>query len=315
MSRRLVGPDGKVLEALQELTRLAVQARTGERSRLMLDVAGHRAERRSALVELARTVIAQVRTTGEQQAIEPDDRLRAQGRARRGRCGRPRLGFRGRRAAPPRRRPAWMTPSFHVELTPRRAPPTMDAAVSAESPAPEPTDWRCPAPLTARAGEGPAHLRRRRLWPPRSSGTGGARRTVRLHPRGQRGLPRAGGAAGAAPALGAARAQLRGGPPGPALGADVIDVGSGAGLPGLALAIARPDVRMHLVEPMLRRTNWLWEPSRTLGLDERRGGPRPGRAVPGQLSAPVVTARAVARLGELARWSLPLLQPEARCWR
>lgn len=71
VSRRLVGPDGKVLDALQELTRLAVQAATGERSRLMLDVAGHRAERRSALVELARTVIAQVRTTGEQQAMDP----------------------------------------------------------------------------------------------------------------------------------------------------------------------------------------------------------------------------------------------------
>ena len=51
MPRRLVGPNGKVLEALQELTRLAVQAATGERSRLMLDVAGHRAERRAALVD------------------------------------------------------------------------------------------------------------------------------------------------------------------------------------------------------------------------------------------------------------------------
>jgi spoIIIJ-associated protein len=71
VSRRLVGPDGKVLDALQELTRLAVQAATGERSRLMLDVAGHRAERRTALVELARRVITQVRTTGEQQAMDP----------------------------------------------------------------------------------------------------------------------------------------------------------------------------------------------------------------------------------------------------
>ena len=70
VSRRLVGPDGKVLDALQELTRLAVQAATGERSRLMLDIAGHRAERRSALVEQARAVIAQVRATGEQQAME-----------------------------------------------------------------------------------------------------------------------------------------------------------------------------------------------------------------------------------------------------
>ena len=69
--RRLVGPDGKVLEALQELTRLAVQSATGERSRLMLDVAGHRAERRAALVEIAQEVIAQVKSTGEQHALDP----------------------------------------------------------------------------------------------------------------------------------------------------------------------------------------------------------------------------------------------------
>jgi spoIIIJ-associated protein len=69
--RRLVGPDGKVLDALQELTRLAVQSATGERSRLMLDVAGHRAERRSTLVAVARTVIEQVKATGEKAALEP----------------------------------------------------------------------------------------------------------------------------------------------------------------------------------------------------------------------------------------------------
>ncbi|MEP6854822.1 MAG: R3H domain-containing nucleic acid-binding protein [Pedococcus sp.] len=69
--RRLVGPDGKVLEALQELTRLAVQSATGERSRLMLDVAGHRAERRAALVTIAQQVIAEVKTSGEQAALEP----------------------------------------------------------------------------------------------------------------------------------------------------------------------------------------------------------------------------------------------------
>ena len=66
--RRLVGTDGKVLEALQELTRLAVQAETGERSRLMLDVAGHRAERRSALVELAKEAIAEVKDSGDEAA-------------------------------------------------------------------------------------------------------------------------------------------------------------------------------------------------------------------------------------------------------
>ncbi|TQJ48866.1 R3H domain-containing nucleic acid-binding protein [Phycicoccus sp. SLBN-51] len=69
--RRLVGPDGKVLEALQELTRLAVQSATGERSRLMLDVAGHRAERRSALVGIAREAIDDVKATGEKRALAP----------------------------------------------------------------------------------------------------------------------------------------------------------------------------------------------------------------------------------------------------
>jgi spoIIIJ-associated protein len=71
VSRRLVGPDGKVLEALQELTRLAVQSATGERSRLMLDVAGHRAERRAALVTIAQGVIATVKASGEKQPMQP----------------------------------------------------------------------------------------------------------------------------------------------------------------------------------------------------------------------------------------------------
>jgi spoIIIJ-associated protein len=71
VSRRLVGSDGKVLEALQELTRLAVQAATGERSRLMLDVAGYRAERRAAVVTVAKGAIATVRSTGERVPLEP----------------------------------------------------------------------------------------------------------------------------------------------------------------------------------------------------------------------------------------------------
>ncbi|MFN8099693.1 MAG: R3H domain-containing nucleic acid-binding protein [Dermatophilaceae bacterium] len=69
--RRLVGPEGRVLDALQELTRLAVQSVTGERSRLMLDVAGHRAERRAALVEIARTAIATCKETGREVSLDP----------------------------------------------------------------------------------------------------------------------------------------------------------------------------------------------------------------------------------------------------
>jgi spoIIIJ-associated protein len=66
---QLVGERGEVLEALQELTRLAVYRETGERSRLMLDVSGHRAEVRRQLEELAATTAAQVKDTGERVAL------------------------------------------------------------------------------------------------------------------------------------------------------------------------------------------------------------------------------------------------------
>ena len=69
--RRLVGPGGEVLDALQELTRLAVQARTGERSRLMLDVASYRAGRKDELATVARSAIAEVQASGTPVALEP----------------------------------------------------------------------------------------------------------------------------------------------------------------------------------------------------------------------------------------------------
>ena len=68
--RRLVGDEGEVLDALQELTRLAVQTQTGERSRLMLDIAGHRRARRNTLTEIANEAIAQVRTSGQDVSLE-----------------------------------------------------------------------------------------------------------------------------------------------------------------------------------------------------------------------------------------------------
>lgn len=67
----LVGRNGEVLEALQELTRLAVYRETGERSRLMLDVGGHRAEQRTRLVALAEASIAEVKESGESLALDP----------------------------------------------------------------------------------------------------------------------------------------------------------------------------------------------------------------------------------------------------
>ena len=65
----LVGDDGEVLEALQELTRLAVHRRTGSRARLMLDVGGFRSRRRSELAELGRSVAAEVSRSGEPKKL------------------------------------------------------------------------------------------------------------------------------------------------------------------------------------------------------------------------------------------------------
>lgn len=67
----LVGEDGEVLEALQELTRLAVHRQTGVRARLMLDVGGFRARRRNELADLGRSVAAEVARTGEPKKLAP----------------------------------------------------------------------------------------------------------------------------------------------------------------------------------------------------------------------------------------------------
>ncbi|MFG2841784.1 protein jag [Kitasatospora sp. NPDC048296] len=69
--QRLVGQDGEVLEALQELTRLAVHRETGERSRLMLDIAGFRARKREELAALGAAAAEQAKSTGEQVKLKP----------------------------------------------------------------------------------------------------------------------------------------------------------------------------------------------------------------------------------------------------
>ncbi|RJQ83344.1 16S rRNA (guanine(527)-N(7))-methyltransferase RsmG [Pseudonocardiaceae bacterium YIM PH 21723] len=93
--------------------------------------------------------------------------------------------------------------------------------------------------------------------------------------------------------------------------ARVIDVGSGAGLPGIPLAIARPDLELTLLEPMERRVAWLNEVVADLGL--------PVNVVRGRAEEPAirkqladwdaVTARAVKSLSQLAQWCFPLLRP------
>jgi 16S rRNA (guanine527-N7)-methyltransferase len=91
------------------------------------------------------------------------------------------------------------------------------------------------------------------------------------------------------------------------VGAQVVDVGSGAGLPGLPLALARPDLQMMLVEPLLRRSEFLHEVVADLGLPVTVRRCRGEQIEPA--SADVVVARAVAPLGRLARTCLPALRP------
>ena len=94
-------------------------------------------------------------------------------------------------------------------------------------------------------------------------------------------------------------------------GSRVADVGSGAGLPGLVWAIVRPDLRVVLIEPLLRRSTFLAEAVAELGLGERvevwRG--RAEDAASDLAPADVVTARAVAPLDRLLGWTAPLLRP------
>ena len=92
----------------------------------------------------------------------------------------------------------------------------------------------------------------------------------------------------------------------------VADVGSGAGLPGVVLALLRPDVTVVLVEPLLRRSTFLEEVVAALGL--RTAVVRRARAeeLAGTLLVDTVVARAVAPLDRLATWSLPLLRPGGR---
>jgi len=94
----------------------------------------------------------------------------------------------------------------------------------------------------------------------------------------------------------------------------IADIGSGAGLPGIPLALARPDLRLTLIEPLLRRSEFLREVVDDLGLEitivRGRAEDRSVRQQVGEMDA--VVSRAVASLDKLTKWSLPLLRPDGR---
>jgi len=99
-------------------------------------------------------------------------------------------------------------------------------------------------------------------------------------------------------------------------GERIVDVGSGGGLPGLVIALRRPDLRVDLVEPLQRRVDFLTEAVAELALGNRvrvvRGRAEDADTVGAVGGADWVTARAVAPLDRLVRWCLPLAAPDGR---
>ena len=91
-------------------------------------------------------------------------------------------------------------------------------------------------------------------------------------------------------------------------GADVCDIGSGAGLPGLVLALRRPDLTVTLVEPLLRRATFLTEAVERFGLSSVEVVRARAEELHGKRSFSVVTSRAVAPLPRLLAWSMPLVR-------
>ncbi|MDO4259932.1 MAG: 16S rRNA (guanine(527)-N(7))-methyltransferase RsmG [Actinomycetaceae bacterium] len=92
----------------------------------------------------------------------------------------------------------------------------------------------------------------------------------------------------------------------------LLDIGSGAGFPGIVVAICRPDLDIHLAEPMLRRVEWLEDVVDGLGLDNVTIHQARAEELRGKGKADVVTARAVAKLPKLVRMTSKLIAPGGR---
>lgn len=95
----------------------------------------------------------------------------------------------------------------------------------------------------------------------------------------------------------------------PAAARDFADVGSGAGFPGIVVAIMRPDLDVHLIEPMDRRVTWLSDVARELDLSNVRIHRARAEELHGEEAYDVVSARAVAHLKKLVPWTVPLITP------
>ena len=92
-------------------------------------------------------------------------------------------------------------------------------------------------------------------------------------------------------------------------GVQVLDIGTGAGFPGLIIAISRPEVDVHLVEPMQRRCDWLADVVDELELENVTIHNVRAEELHGKGQSDIVTSRAVANLKKLMQWSMPLVLP------
>jgi len=97
-------------------------------------------------------------------------------------------------------------------------------------------------------------------------------------------------------------------------GAEVVDVGTGAGLPGLVWALLRPDLRVTLVDPQLRRTDFLDHALTELGARSVQVRRARVQELAGEVAADIVAARALAPLDRLIEWCLPLVRPGGALW-
>ena len=281
----LIGPGGATLEALQELTRLAVAQSTGVRSRLMLDVGEFRAKRKADLTTLAGETARRVGLERSARAAGAHEPVRAQGRPRRHRLRHrraQRVGGRG--AEPSSRGPARQVTRAsraHRRRTRGQSPPVPRAAARGG--------------LRAAARRWPSDYVARLASDGVTRGLIGPREVPRLW---QRHILNSAAVAEAIPE-----------------GARVVDVGSGAGLPGIPLGLARPDLALTLVEPMARRVEFLEEVVAELavpaGLRWRvvRGRAEERSVATAVGPVDVVTARAVAPLPRLVGWCRGLMRP------
>ncbi|GMA87065.1 hypothetical protein GCM10025868_23150 [Angustibacter aerolatus] len=230
-------------------------AGTGERSRLMLDVAGHRSGRRTALVALAGAAVSTVQSSGERFEMEPMSPFERKVVHDAVAEPRPADGVGGRRAQPLRRRAPLRLSTFHVEHD------DLEAAAAPVPPVPPEVAHRVFGARLDLAVAYVEHLVTTGIeW-----GLVGPREAPRIWERHVLNC--------------AVMADLV------PEGATVADIGSGAGLPGLALAIRRPDLDVTLVEPLLRRTTWLEHVVADLDLEHvrvlRARAEEPARDPPG----------------------------------